>query len=296
MPTENFEEFDDDLKRRRRTGVSRRESLQPIAFKGGIPSAERARTGGITSAAFINLLAPEDFSQTGATGAPHKAIQASRRIKHNRQINQLLATMGGQQLQEEAATGRATASNLTKLREADLRRRTSLETAEGSRVAGLEKQRLIGEQGLTERGLSEQAALDRLKFSATEAEKAEERGVERGITGETRAEERKRKAANEARAFELFKGGDAEGAERFSKTPGAFTPSFQGLAPPSASSQYKYIPGQKGVGRGGIETQLPGKVFNLDTGELETDISDLSSEERDALLDVLEKRRTQGLQ
>lgn len=296
MPTENFEEFDDDLKRRRRTGVSRRESLQPIAFRGGIPSAERARPGGITSAAFVNLLAPEDFSQTGATGAPHRAIQASRRIKHNRQINQLLATMGGQQLQEEAATGRATASNLTKLREAGLSRQTALETAEGSRIAGLEKQRLVGEQGLTERGLSEQAALDRLKFSATEAEKAEERSTEREASGDTIAEERKRKAINEARAFELFKGGDIEGAERFSKTPGAFTPSFQGLTPPSASSQFKFIPGQLAKGVSGVESRLPGKIFNLNTGELETDISDLSSEERDALLNILEKRRTQGLQ
>ena len=297
MPREFFEQYEDPrdrkLKKRRQSGIGRQESLQPVIFEGGIPSAERARRSGITSAALVNLLTPQDYSGTGATGAADAAIRGSRRIKRDRQVAQLLSTLGGQQIQEEGATKRTALSNIADLQKAGLSRQTALETAASGREGALEKQRLIGTQGLTERGLAEDAAMDRLRFKTSAAEEAQTRGLEESRKTADIEEERQRERLNQARAFELFKGGDVKGAERLGKSR-FFAPSYSGLTPPQAQSTHKYIPGQK-ISVKGLEQQLPGKVFNVETGEIETDISDLSPEERDALLEILETRKPQGL-
>lgn len=293
MANEDFELFDPKLKRRLRQGANRRESLQPIAYKRGIPSAENARPGGVTAASIANLLAPQDFSGTGATGRPDEAIQNSRRIKHDRQVAQLLTTLGGQQQQEEGATARSAASDQAKFNIAGLSDQSAQEVARIGQEGSLAKQGLIGSQNLSEQRLADQGRLGQLKFTAEAAEEAQGRETAEGITEATIQDDRTRTRANQARAFELFKGGDVEGAERLSRA-GAFNPSYGGLTPPSSPEEFKFIPGQKSSVKG-VDTVLPGKVFNPATGNVDTDLSDLSPEERDALLKILENRETQGL-
>jgi hypothetical protein len=293
MANENFELFDPKLKRRRSTGASRRSSLQPIAYRGGIPSAENARQSGLTSAALANLVAPQDFSGTGATGSADKAIQNSRRIKRDRQVTQLLSTLGGQQLQDEGATARSEASNRTSLQVAGLTNQAASDRANSTQEGSLAKQGLIGEQKASEQASAQQAVLDQLRVKAEIGEGVQERSTASDIAAAELQDERSRSAENRARAFDLFKGGDSEGAERLSRA-NAFNPSYGGLTPPGSPSDFKFIPGQKSSVKG-IETVLPGKVFNTGTGDVQTDISDLSPEERDALLKILENRETQGL-
>jgi len=293
MANEDYELYDPNLKKLRQRGASRRESLQPIVYKGGIPSAENARPGGITAASIANLLAPQDFSGTGATGRSDEAIQNSRRIKHDRQVMQLLSTLGGQQQQEEAATARNALDNLTKSNVESSSNQSAQDIAKLGRVADLDKQRLIGEQGLAEQSRSQQGALDLLKQKASIEEGLKEREAQEREASAAVQDERTLTRENQARAFELFKSGDVRGAERLARS-GSFTPSYEGLTPLSSSDELKFIPGQKSSVKG-IETVLPGKIFNPRTGDVQTDLSDLSPEERDALLKILENRETQGL-
>lgn len=293
MANENFELFDPKLKRKIGSTGSRRRGLQPLVYKGGIPSAEKARPGGITAASIANLLAPQDFSGTGATGSADTAIQNSRRIKHNRQVNQLLASLGGQQMQDEGATARSAAGNLTQLAVADRAAQTSLQKAKADQEGSLAKQRLIGTQKTAQQQAAEQAALNQIGLKADIGEEAQERATTSNIAAADIQDERNRAAENRARAFELFKGGDPEGAERLSRA-NSFSPSYGGLTPPGSASTFKFIPGQKSSVKG-VETVLPGKVFNVGTGDVQTDLTDLSPEERDALLKILENRETQGL-
>lgn len=288
----NFQEFDENLKRRG-TRVGRRKGLQPVVFKDGVPSANNARPSGITNASILNLLAPQDTSGTGATGSADTAIQNSRRIKRDREVTKLLTTLGGQQLQEEASTGRATDKNIVDLARASLTDQASRDLAGQGSANALAKQGLVGQQKLALGSQSAEAALERLNVTNTAGAAAQARALEAGSEASGLEDARARRTANENRAFSLFQGGDVTGARSLASS-GSFTPSFRGLQAPVAPSQLKFIPGQKTSGSLGQEINLPGKVFNPATGEVNTDLSDLSDEERDALLQILENRDTQG--